>query len=243
MKIALIGYGVMGKQIEIICRERGHEIVLVLGRNRNAGWEEDLRKADVAIEFTEPGTVVGNLKDCFKVGVPVVTGTTGWFQHLDEVQKACDAASGGLFYASNFSIGVNLFFQLNKQLAAMMGKYPEYHAELKEAHHIRKKDAPSGTAITLAEGLIEANPIYKSWKLGETSAEGELAVEASREGDIPGTHSIKWESKNDSITITHEAFNRKGFALGAVIAAEFMKEKSGVFSMTDLFNSDTNYGN
>ena len=243
MKVALIGYGVMGKQIEAVCKERGHVVSAIITKESSDEMASKLKHADVAIEFTEPDVAADNIRACFNAGVPVVCGTTGWLHHFEAIRQDCLSTGGGLLYASNFSIGVNLFFRLNKQLAALISRYPGYKAELEEIHHTRKKDAPSGTAITLAEGLIEEHPGYSSWVLGRTSAEGQLPVTASRVGDVPGTHSISWKSENDSITITHEAFNRKGFALGAVIAAEFIKGKRGVYSMTDLFNSDTDYGN
>ena len=242
MKIALIGYGVMGRQIEQICLERGHEVVFVLHRNRQQNWEKGLSEADVAIEFTEPDMAVENLHDCFRLGVPVVCGTTGWYGQLNEVSNSCLHAQGALFYASNFSIGVNLFFRLNRQLAVLMEAHAEYKARLEETHHTRKKDAPSGTAITLAEGLIESNKHYHSWTLGDASEAGRLPVQAIREDDVPGTHRIEWRSPNDSISISHEAFNRKGFATGAVIAAEFLHGKKGVFSMNDLFNTTAYHG-
>ena len=242
MKIALIGYGVMGRQIEQICRSRGHEVVFILGKERLEGWEEHLSKAEVAIEFTEPAVAVKNLFDCFRLGVPVVCGTTGWYGQLNEVSNSCLHAQGALFYASNFSIGVNLFFRLNLQLAALMESHAEYEARLEETHHTRKKDAPSGTAITLAEGLIESNKHYHSWTLGDTTEAGRLPVQAIRKDDVPGTHRIEWRSPNDSISISHEAFNRKGFATGAVIAAEFLHGKKGVFSMNDLFNTTAYHG-
>jgi 4-hydroxy-tetrahydrodipicolinate reductase len=240
MKIALLGYGKMGKTIEAIALQRGHTIVLKLGRdNVKTVTDEELKAADVAIEFSTPGSAVENILRCFCCGVPVVAGTTGWLGRMEDVRNECTAKEGGFFYASNFSIGVNLFFRLNEKLAEMMKPYSEYRATMEEIHHIHKLDSPSGTAITLAKGILEKNNSLKNYKdypgefPGEFPAD-ELPIHSKRIGEVPGTHSISYTSAVDKITITHEAFNRQGFALGAVLAAEFMVGKRGIFGMEDL---------
>ena len=242
MKIALIGYGTMGKAIEEVCLERGHTVVLKISRDDKASWKSKIKQADVAIEFTSPDSAEENLIQCFKSGVPVVTGTTGWYQRFDSVQDMCEDTQGALFYASNFSIGVNLFFQLNRTLSRIMATHPEYQASIAEEHHIRKKDAPSGTAITLADGIIAEHPAYIRWGTPELKREGDLEIKSLREGDIPGTHEIIYTSEIDQISITHKAFNRRGFAEGAVIAAEFLLGKKGVYTMSDLINITEPHG-
>lgn len=236
MKIALIGYGKMGKAIEQIALERNHEIVARIGAEWTSTDYEGLKSADVAIEFSVPAVAVENIYKCFDANVPVVVGTTGWYDAFDSVSKKCATQKAGLFYATNFSVGVNLFFELNKQLAKLMNNQPDYDVTMEEIHHIHKLDAPSGTAITLAEGTLGILNRKESWVKENASAPTELAIASKRIDEVPGTHSITYESDIDQITITHEAKSRKGFAQGAVIAAEWMKDKVGVFTMTDLLS-------
>jgi len=237
MKIALIGYGRMGQTIEAIAKERGHEIVLTIDvDNQNDLTKENLKKADVAIEFTIPASALANYKKCFAAGVPVVSGTTGWLDRKAEVLQEMEKHQGTFFYASNFSLGVNLFFALNKKLAELMKDRSEYNVSMEEVHHTKKLDAPSGTAISLAEDLFEVHPGKKSWTLDAPKSDGEMHIEAIREGDVPGIHRIKYESDIDYIEIEHSAKSRHGFALGAVLAAEFSVNKKGLVSMNDLLN-------
>ncbi len=236
MKIALLGYGKMGKTIERLARERGHEIVLIVDENnRTRCTDEQLKQADVAIEFTMPAVAVENYNWCFRNRVPVVSGTTGWLEKWDEVVTACERSGGTFFYASNYSIGVNIFFHLNRWLAQTMARFSNYKVSLEETHHIHKLDAPSGTAITLAEGILKEHPEYTSWKLDEGQVKvGELPIKAKREGEVPGIHSVTYQSGVDEIQICHSAYSRDGFAQGAVMAAEFLVGKQGVFGMEDL---------
>ena len=228
----------MGKTIERIAIERGHEIVLVIDiDNQEEMTITNLRKADVVIEFTIPVSATVNYCKCFEAGVPVVSGTTGWLDHKDFIIKEMNKNNGTFFYASNFSIGVNLFFELNKKLARLMAGRSEYQASMEEVHHVHKLDAPSGTAITLAEDLISNNPGIKSWTLANPENPEQLRITAIREGEVPGIHRIKYESTVDHILIEHDAKNRNGFAAGAVLAAEFVKGKKGLLTMTDLLNS------
>ncbi len=235
MKIALIGYGKMGHEIEKVALERGHEIVCIIDENEEQKFDSpQFKSADVAIEFTSPHSAVGNYLKAFAANVPVVSGTTGWMEHLNEIKSACKNDNQTFFYASNFSLGVNIFFALNKQLAKIMNRFSDYNVRMEETHHIHKLDAPSGTAITLAEGILENIDKKTSWKLNETDNEEELKIESFREGEIPGIHSVIYESEADSIRITHDAKSRKGFALGAVLAAEFTKGKKGFLGMEDM---------
>ncbi|MCQ4874566.1 4-hydroxy-tetrahydrodipicolinate reductase [Butyricimonas paravirosa] len=236
MKIALLGYGKMGKTIERLARERGHEIVLIVDENnRTRCTDEQLKQADVAIEFTMPAVAVENYNWCFRNRVPVVSGTTGWLEKWDEVVTACERSGGTFFYASNYSIGVNIFFHLNRWLAQTMARFSNYKVSLEETHHIHKLDAPSGTAITLAEGILKEHPEYTSWKLDEGQVKvGELPIKAKREGEVPGIHSVTYQSGVDEIQICHSAYSRDGFAQGAVMAAEFLVGKQGIFGMEDL---------
>lgn len=241
MRIALLGYGKMGKMIERIALERGHEIVLVVDEaNRSEVTSEHLKRADVAIEFSAPAVAVDNYKWCFEQGVPVVSGTTGWLDRWEEVVEHCRLREGAFFYASNFSIGVNLFFRLNKCLAALMNGFGHYKVSVEETHHIHKLDAPSGTAITIAEGILEQHQGYESWQLdrGNGVADGVLPIVAKRIGEVPGIHTVSYKSDVDEIEIRHSAFSREGFALGAVLAAEFLKGKNGVFGMDDMLQLD-----
>lgn len=237
MNIALIGYGRMGREIEKILRQRGHRIVLVIDENnRGELTVENLRQAqtDVAIEFTTPQTAFDNISTCLRAGVGVVCGTTGWLARLGEITALCENLGGAFFYASNYSVGVNVFFRINETLARMMNSFPEYSPALREIHHIHKKDTPSGTAITLAEGITGNVDAARGWVCGADAAEGEIAIASERTGEVPGTHIVRWESEADVITITHEARDRSGFAMGAVLAAEYIYGKTGVFSMGDM---------
>lgn len=237
MKIALIGYGKMGKEIEQIAVSRGHTIVLKIDIQNQADMTtENLSEADVAIEFTGPETAVGNYLKCFEAGVPVVSGTTGWLEQRRLVENACAAAQGCFFYASNFSLGVNIFFALNKFLAKKMKDFPQYDVSMTEIHHTQKLDAPSGTAITLAEDILELSGIKKNWTIHEPESNNELHIKPIREGQVPGIHTIKYDSEVDYIEITHSAYSRKGFAFGAVLAAEYCAGRTGILSMTDLLN-------
>lgn len=235
MKIALFGYGAMGKEIEQIALKRGHQIALIIDiDNREQMTQEKLQGIDVAIEFTEPGAARANFSLCFDAGLPIVTGTTGWNEQLNEVEQECKDKDASFFYASNFSLGVNLFFELNRRLAGMMDKFDIYDVEMEEVHHTRKKDAPSGTAITLAEDLIEGLARKKSWKKEKAEKNEEIAIKSLREGDVPGIHQVHYESDMDEITIRHSLKNRKGLALGSVLAAEFLNGKKGIYTMKDL---------
>lgn len=239
MRIALLGYGKMGKMIERIAVSRGHQVVLVVDLDNRADCSvEQLRQADVAIEFTTPAVAVDNYKWCMDAGVPVVSGTTGWLDRWEEVVGYCREKDGGFFYASNFSIGVNIFFRLNKYLAKMMDNFRDYKIFIEETHHIHKLDAPSGTAITLAEEIIKNHSAYRSWKLyqGEELGEDVLPVAAKRIGEVPGIHGVTYKSAVDEIEIRHSAFSREGFAQGAVFAAEFLFGKKGVYGMDDLLS-------
>jgi 4-hydroxy-tetrahydrodipicolinate reductase len=237
MKIALIGYGKMGKEIEKIALDRGHEIVLKIDiTNPEDLTIANLRKADVAIEFTIPGSAPDNYHLCFEAGIPVVGGTTGWLEKIAEVHQWCRELKGTFFYTSNYSLGVNIFFALNKKLAELMANQSEYHIEMKEIHHTQKLDAPSGTAITLAEGILERIPEKKHWVNHPTEQADEVGIVSEREGSVPGTHIIKYDSEVDYIEITHLAKSRKGLAFGAVLAAEFSFGKKGILSMNELLN-------
>ena len=237
MKIALIGYGKMGKEIEQIALGRGHSIVLKIDvQNQDELTIEKLAEADVAIEFTGPETAVNNYLKCFEAGVPVVSGTTGWMAHKPEVENACSIHQGCFFYASNFSLGVNIFFALNKHLAKTMKAFPDYDVTMTEVHHTQKLDAPSGTAITLADDIIALSDAKTKWTISSPESNNELHINPLREGTVPGIHTIKYDSEVDFIEITHSAYNRKGFAIGAVLAAEYSAGKKGIYSMSDLLN-------
>jgi len=237
MKIALIGYGKMGKEIEKIALDRGHKIVLKIDITNSEDLNlENLKKADVAIEFTTPATATANYKLCFDAGIPVVSGTTGWMEKQAEVHQWCKDLNGTFFHTTNFSLGVNIFFALNKRLAELMASHSEYTVEMKEIHHTQKLDAPSGTAITLAEGIIENIPEKKSWVNHPTGLADEIGIISEREGQVPGTHIINYDSEVDYIEITHCAKSRKGLAFGAVLAAEYSFGKKGILSMNDLLN-------
>lgn len=232
MKIALLGYGRMGKAIEQIAIERGHAIVAMVDKNENQG---NLSEADVAINFSVPDAAVANIKAAMEKQIPVVCGTTGWLEHLKEVEDYCTQNKSAFIYASNFSVGMNLFFKLNKILANLMHPHKSYTPQMKEIHHIHKLDAPSGTAITLAEGVFDQSE-YTDWSIDETNGKTTLPITVERTGEVPGTHSIEYKSGVDSISIQHEAHSRQGFALGVVIAAEWIQNKKGVFTMNDVLD-------
>ena len=231
MKIALLGYGRMGQAIEKVALERGHEIVI---RKDVEPLETDLGIADAAIDFSHPNAAYDNIKLCIDHGVSVVSGTTGWLDKYEDIKEYCETNNGSFIYASNFSIGVNLFFNLNAYLAQIMKNIKGYEASMEEIHHIHKLDAPSGTAITLANDIL-ANSEKNKWNISTPVAD-ELFINVKREGEVPGTHSVAYSSSIDAIEIKHTAFNREGFALGAVVAAEWLKDKSGVFSMKDVLS-------
>lgn len=229
MKIALLGYGKMGKVIERIALERGHEIVLKKDQNNTF---EGLSIADVAIDFSVPDSAVANISECLNNGIPVISGTTGWLADYPKMVQLCEEKNGSFIYASNFSLGVNVFFELNEYLAKMMANLKQYNVSMEEIHHIQKLDAPSGTAITLAEGVIKHTD-YANWTL-ETPISNEIHIEAKRIENVPGTHSIFYDSEVDQIEIKHTAHSREGFALGAVVAAEWLVGKKGVFTIKDV---------
>lgn len=230
MKIALVGYGKMGKIIEEIAQKRGHEIVARLKETPTA---ENLNNPDVVIEFSIPEAAYSNIKACLENKVPVICGTTGWLEKRAEIDQIALDNGTAFLYGSNFSLGVNLFFALNEKLADLMKNVDEYNVQLEEIHHIHKKDAPSGTAISIAEGIFKNNPKFDGWKLEETQG-NQLGIFAIREDEVPGTHSVYYRSEVDEIEIKHTAFNRNGFALGAVVASEFIKDKKGIFTMNDV---------
>jgi 4-hydroxy-tetrahydrodipicolinate reductase len=236
LKIALIGYGKMGKTIEQVAKDRGHSIAAIIDQDNPQDLETlTPEKVDVAIEFTEPVSAFRNISMCLLSGIPIVSGTTGWLERRPEIEKLCLEVKGAFFYASNYSIGVNLFFQLNRLLAQLMQPYPGYQVSLEEIHHTQKKDAPSGTAITLAEGILAKMPQLSGWKLDtEAPSAQELPITAIRRDAVPGTHTIRYDSPIDQIQITHTAHTRLGFAQGAVVAAEWIFGKSGNFTMEDL---------
>ncbi|NCT09534.1 MAG: 4-hydroxy-tetrahydrodipicolinate reductase [Flavobacteriia bacterium] len=231
MKIALLGYGRMGKEIEKIAISRGHEIVI----RKDIDDIIDITLADVAIDFSVPNAAFNNISNCLEYNVPVIAGTTGWLEKYDDAVALCHQKNGAFMYASNFSIGVNIFFQLNKQLAKLMSPFEDYQVAMEEIHHTQKLDAPSGTAITLAEGIIE-NSSKNNWELGKKTSPENIPIVSKRIPDVPGTHTIWYSSEVDTIEIKHTAHSRKGFALGAVIAAEWIVGKTGVFSMKDVLN-------
>ncbi len=233
MKIALLGYGKMGQAIERIALQRGHEIGL---RKKSGDSYDNLETADVAIDFSVPAAAVENISAALNAGIPVICGTTGWLQDYDRMVSLCNDKNGAFLYGSNFSLGVNLFFQINEYVAKMMRKFPEYKVALEEIHHTQKLDAPSGTAISLAKGIIE-NSDYTDWILGNAKP-GQIPIDAKRIENVPGTHSVFYHSGVDTIELRHTAHNREGFALGAVMAAEWIVGKTGVFSMKDVLGLD-----
>ncbi len=235
MKIALIGYGKMGKAIEEIALEKGHEIVLKIDvGNSDEFTKENLQRADAAIEFTGPHSAFDNVKKCIEFGVPVISGSTGWLDKWNEISAMCETHNGCLVYSSNYSIGVNLFFELNKQLAKLMEPYDAYDVQMTETHHTEKKDAPSGTAITLAEQILSNMGRKNQWVNSPSANATDLVITSERIDPAPGTHTVAYDSPIDTIEITHTAHTRKGFASGAVLAAEFAKNKSGIFTMKEV---------
>jgi 4-hydroxy-tetrahydrodipicolinate reductase len=232
MKIALIGYGKMGKTIERFALQRGHSITVRIDKdNTDDIYSDAFKSSDTAIEFSVPETAFHNVSTALNLGVPVICGTTGWLDKLDEVRQLCERQKLAFIYSSNFSLGVNIFFYINRKLAEVMKKYPEYSVSIEEIHHIHKKDAPSGTAVTLAEDILNQINLGK-WSLDKK--ENGLHVSAVREGEVPGTHSVMYGNDIDLITIRHEAKNRDGFALGAVVAAEFAQGKQGFYTMKEV---------
>lgn len=229
MKIALLGYGKMGKVIEKIALSRGHEIVLRKDANHSF---EGLNQADVAIDFSTPESAVANISECLEQGIPVISGTTGWLDHYHKVAELCEQKNGSFIYGSNFSLGVNLFFEINKMVAKMMRRFAQYKVSMEETHHTEKKDAPSGTAISLAKDIID-NSDYSSWALSNAKSD-EILIDAKRIENVPGTHIVSYNSDEDSIEIKHTAHNREGFAFGAVLAAEWLQGKTGIFTMKDV---------
>ena len=226
----------MGKEIEKIAQEKGHEVVLIIDSEED--WEQHsdfVKYADVALEFTIPSKVIDNIKRCFQSGIPVVSGTTGWLDRYDEIEAECNALNQSLFYASNFSVSVNIFFEVNKYLAKHMNGFGEYDVNIEEIHHVTKIDAPSGTAIVLANDIISNLDRMEKWS-EQVSNHGEIAIKSIREENVPGTHVVSYESPHDSIEIRHTAKSRRGFVHGAILAAEFLHDKKGVFSMKDLLN-------
>jgi 4-hydroxy-tetrahydrodipicolinate reductase len=231
MKIALLGYGRMGKEIEKIALSRGHEIVI----RKDVDDIIDINLADVAIDFSIPSSAFNNITNCINNNVPVISGTTGWLDKYEDAIALCKEKNSAFIYASNYSLGVNIFFELNKQLAKMMRSLEDYNISMEEIHHTKKLDAPSGTAITLAEGIIE-NSAKNDWELGDKASEENIPIVAKRIPEVPGTHTVWYDSEVDSIEIKHTAHSRKGFALGAVVAAEWIIGKKGVFTMKDVLN-------
>lgn len=249
MNIALLGYGKMGKIIEKIAIDRKHNIVLKIDHdNQHELTAENLKKADAVIEFTTPASVLSNVQHCFDAGVPIVVGTTGWYEHLDQVKQNCIDSGSTLLYGSNFSVGVNIFFHINRKLAKLMNDYAYYDVQVEEIHHTQKLDSPSGTAITIAEGIIDNLNRKKEW-VNVLTAEGNEADDSSLKNDqvliesfridsVPGTHTVIYDSEVDTIEFKHTAHNRNGFALGAVLAAEWVHNKKGFFSVQEMFNFD-----
>lgn len=232
MKIALLGYGKMGQTIEQIAINRGHDIVLKVDKDDK---DYDVTKADVAIDFSIPNVAYNNISNCLNNNVPVISGTTGWLQDYDKAVALCKEKKGAFIYASNYSLGVNIFFELNKTLAKMMSTLKQYNVSMEEIHHTQKLDAPSGTAISLANDIITQHESYNSWKLDE-SEKATIPITAKRVKDVPGTHTVTYKSDVDTVNIEHIAHNRQGFALGAVIAAEWIHGKTGIFTMNDVLN-------
>ena len=237
MKLALIGYGKMGHEIEQVALERGHQIIATI--DNEIEWSERLglvESADVAIEFSHPSVALSNIQRTLESGIPLVCGTTGWYSALESISNLCNKKNGTFFYATNYSIGVNLFMAVNKKLAQLMNNHPDYDVVMEETHHIYKADAPSGTAITLAEDIMANNNSKTSWTIDLPAQKQELYIKPIRQRNIAGIHTVCWESPIDAIEITHTAKGRRGFALGAVIAAEWIKDKKGIFTMKDLLN-------
>lgn len=235
MKVALIGYGKMGHTIEKILIDRGHSVPLIIDVDNKADLNPTkLAEVDVAIEFSTPDAAFDNIIKCLEAGVPLVCGTTAWLDRYGEVEALCNKVEGSFFYASNFSVGVNILFNINRRLAELMNGFSEYDVTMEEVHHTMKKDAPSGTAITLAEGIVDNLNRKEKWFCGTTTEADELEIASIRRSVVPGIHTVTYESETDLISITHNAKSRNGFAMGAVLAAEFLKDKKGIYSMNDL---------
>ena len=235
MNIAIVGYGKMGKEIEKLAQERNHSVILRIDEHNSKSLnKDDFKNVDVAIEFSSPDSAFSNIKLCFDNNVPVVCGTTGWLEKFDKVLERCKSEKLTFFYASNYSIGVNLFFKLNERLAKMMNSFDDYNVNVEETHHTQKVDAPSGTAITLTEGIIENIDRKSKWENKNDNSTDSITVESFREGNVPGNHKVIYDSVFDRIIIEHDAKSRKGFAFGAVLAAEFIASKKGYFTMDDL---------
>lgn len=236
MKIALIGYGKMGHEVEKAAVELSHEIAIIIDNEDDwSAKADELKSCDVAIEFSAPSLAKRNIMRCFEMRIPVVVGTTGWYEHLPEITKACENSKATLFYASNFSIGVNIFFDINRRLASLLEAYPAYSPAMIEVHHLQKLDSPSGTAITLAHGIIDSNSNYSRYG-AESAEDGCIPIESVREGTVTGKHTVTWSSDTDHISISHEAISRRGFATGAVMAASWVKDRTGIFTMKDMLN-------
>lgn len=235
MNIAILGYGKMGKIIEKICLQRQHNVIITIDKDNIKDLTPNiLSSIDVAIEFTQPESAIENYLLCFRNNIPVVSGTTGWLDNWEQVISECKKYDGSFFYASNFSIGVNVLFSMNKKLANIMQQFDDYKCHIEETHHIHKLDAPSGTAISIANDIIKANKKLVSWKLEKDAQNQDLPIKSIREGEITGKHTIIYESNVDMIKLEHEAKNRQGFALGAVLAAEFIYNKKGIYNMQDM---------
>ncbi|HUX97124.1 MAG TPA: 4-hydroxy-tetrahydrodipicolinate reductase [Bacteroidales bacterium] len=235
MNIALIGYGRMGHEVETIALKRGHNIGLIIDKDNTSDLNKlNLKGIDTAIEFSLPSTAFHNISECLNCGIPVLSGTTGWLDDYERAADLCRKNNTSFIHATNFSLGVNLFFRLSSELARSMKKYSDYSVSIEEIHHTRKLDSPSGTAITLAEGIAGEHNGYKGWHKGSSQQAGSIPIISIREGDVPGTHSVNWDCEIDSLSFRHEAKNRKGLALGAVVAAEFISTRKGVFTMNDV---------
>jgi 4-hydroxy-tetrahydrodipicolinate reductase len=235
MNITIIGYGRMGKEVENMAIDRGHEIILRIDTDNTDDFDSGLfTESDVAVEFTTPDTAYENIRSCINRGIPVVSGTTGWTERLPLIKELVKSEGGSFIHSSNFSIGVNILFNLNKRLAGIMNRLQDYDVKLEEIHHIMKKDAPSGTAINLAEDIISECGRFKSWQLDASPEKDRIGIKSVREGQVTGTHRIEWISDVDTITIEHKAHNRQGFTLGAIFAAEFIHKRKGVFTMKDV---------
>ncbi len=237
MKIALIGYGKMGRTIEALGRKQGISFPLIIDRQNTAELnEKHCSEVDAAIEFSTPEAAADNLLKCIELGIPIVCGTTGWKHRLEEIELACRRQKGALFHANNFSIGVNILFAVNRELARIMDRFPQYRASIQEVHHVEKLDAPSGTAISLADEMVSQLERLRGWTLDKDKDEAKLAIEAHRQSDVKGIHTVLYESEMDSISLRHEAKTRDAFALGALMAADFIRTRQGIFGMQDLFN-------
>lgn len=237
MKLGMIGYGKMGQAIEGIALERGHTVCFKMDLKDPAGIDlKKIPEADVVVEFTRPDAAADNIKAVIRSGVPVVSGTTGWLDRYQEVTDYCKQLDGGFFYATNFSLGVNLLFDMNKKLARLMAPYPQYQARIEEIHHTQKKDAPSGTALTLVNGILSENHNLKGWSADLLPSPDQIQVTSIREGNVTGIHEVRYVSGDDLITLRHEVFSRRSLAFGAVLAAEFMQNKKGIYSMSDLLD-------